>query len=159
MLTVELARKRLDYDRESGVFVWRDGPRKGMVAGRMIGPYWALSIGKRNYSAHRVAWLMHYGEWPKGEIDHRNQIKTDNRIDNLRDTTKSRNMHNVASARRDSASGLRGVGWHISSQRWRAQLCVNGKRVHLGNFLTKEEAFDAYMAAKVAQSLPIGGAP
>lgn len=161
-ITAEIVRGLLQYDPETGVFVWRVDRQanklKGKVAGRMIGPYWSLNLFNRNHSAHRVAWLYVHGEWPKHQIDHINGDKTDNRIANLRDVTKSLNMHNIAAPRRDSASGLRGVGWHRSSQKWRAQLSVNGRRVHLGNFSTKEEAYEAYISAKNTQNLPTGSA-
>ena len=49
--------------------------------GRLQGRIWAAT-----YRAHRVAWALHYGEWPLMEIDHINGDHTDNRIANLRDS-------------------------------------------------------------------------
>lgn len=34
--------------------------------------------------AHRIAWALHYGEWPEQELDHINRDERDNRIVNLR---------------------------------------------------------------------------
>jgi hypothetical protein len=43
------------------------------------------------YSAHRLAWLYIYGEWPTAVIDHKNWVRADNRIANLRDVPQSVN--------------------------------------------------------------------
>jgi uncharacterized protein (DUF433 family) len=44
-----------------------------------------------NLKAHRIAWVLHYGGWPDNVIDHINGVKTDNRIENLRDVPQSVN--------------------------------------------------------------------
>lgn len=41
--------------------------------------------------AHRLAWFLHYGEWPQDQINHKNGILTDNRLDNLEVVTASQN--------------------------------------------------------------------
>jgi hypothetical protein len=46
------------------------------------------------YYAHRLAWLWWFGEWPEGGLDHINRIRNDNRIDNLREATRSENQRN-----------------------------------------------------------------
>jgi hypothetical protein len=45
-------------------------------------------------------------------------------------------------------SGIRGVSWDKSRGKWHAAICVNGKQKNLGNFETKEQARDAYLAAR-----------
>ena len=45
--------------------------------------YLILKIKGKQFKAHRIAWLLNYGEFPKGEIDHINRCRTDNRIENL----------------------------------------------------------------------------
>ena len=47
-------------------------------------------FGKLIY-AHRAAWAIHFGEWPKGEIDHINGDASDNRIINLRVVNRTEN--------------------------------------------------------------------
>jgi hypothetical protein len=61
--------------------------------------------------AHRTAWAMHYGEWPKGQIDHINGNPGDNRISNLRDVSQTINAQNMP-LRRDSSTGVTGVVKH-----------------------------------------------
>jgi len=42
----------------------------------------------------------------------------------------------------------KGYYWHIRHKKWRAQIKVNYKRIHLGYFKTKNEAKQAYLEAK-----------
>lgn len=72
-------------------------------------------------------------------IDHINGIKDDNRIENLREVTIQQNTFNTTS---------KGCNWHISRNKWRAQIHKNGKNIHLGYFNTEEEAHQSYLDAK-----------
>ena len=59
--------------------------------------YLILKIKGVQFKAHRVAWLLNYGEFPIYELDHINGDKTDNRIENLRESNRveqNRNRHN-----------------------------------------------------------------
>jgi cytoplasmic iron level regulating protein YaaA (DUF328/UPF0246 family) len=58
------------------------------------GKYLSIVFKGRKYKAHRLAWLIHYGEWPKQVIDHINRQPNDNRIMNLRDVSYSENIKN-----------------------------------------------------------------
>ena len=46
------------------------------------------------YYAHRLAWFLYYGVWPKNDIDHINNVRDDNRLENLREATRSENSGN-----------------------------------------------------------------
>jgi hypothetical protein len=91
--------------------------------------------------------LYLFGEWPKGEIDHVNRDSLDNRIANLRDVSQSENARNRPQ-QANSTSGVKGVYWHKASQRWQAQIAVNGKQIHLGLFDTLDEAARARFIAE-----------
>lgn len=150
MLTTERLRELLHYDPESGDFSWRasDG---GRVAGRPVGSknafgYLRIRVDGRRYMAHRLAWLHVHGEWPEGEIDHRNRVKDDNRIANLRPVSRSENMQNRVHARRDNKSGF--LGAQRARGAWMARITVDGKERRFGHFATPQQAHEAYLAAK-----------
>lgn len=91
------------------------------------------SVRKVLYLAHRVAWAMSTGEWPKDEIDHINGIREDNRLENLRSVTPSENRRNQGRPK-DNTSGVMGVGWHSQKSKWRAFITVDRRMQHLGLF-------------------------
>jgi len=93
------------------------------------------------YKAHRVVWALHYGEWPKGEIDHINGDPSDNRICNLRDVPHSKNQKNLK--RRYKSKKPMGVQWRSDVGKWRARITVDGQFVSLGYFYEKEDAIKA----------------
>jgi len=159
-LTADFLRQALSYDPETGIFIWNNRPRDhfrtkrgqsvfnaqfaGQVAGSLSPDgYIRIRIADRARLASRLAWLYVHGEPPKGEIDHENYNKTDNRICNLRDGTHSNNQHN-RTAYSNNKSGYKGVSWHKDHKKWRASIKVHGKVIHLGYFQSAEEARDAY---------------
>lgn len=153
MLRSERVRELLDYDPDTGVFVWaRDysSRRKGAVAGHVSATNGAVEIriDRRPYLAHRLAWLLIYGVWPKLFIDHANGDPSDNRIANLRQATVSQNAANKRRPATNS-SGYKGVCWNKSSKKWQAGIKVNGRSFHLGLFATPEDAHEAYLTAAV----------
>jgi hypothetical protein len=44
----------------------------------------------------------------------------------------------------NSTSGYKGVSYHKRDKRWQAQFCYHGDTIHLGNYKTKEEAYNVY---------------
>lgn len=130
------------YDESLGVLkrrVTRGSAKKGSIAGCMNHGYRDILINKRTYKAHRLIWLYVYGVWPKHEIDHINHIKTDNRVCNLREATRTQNNKN-ASRRKDNTTGVTGVGFFKRGDTWRARIHINGELTHLGYFFDKFEA-------------------
>lgn len=136
--SLDTVRRLLNYDPETGVFRWRISIGKaaaGMTAGCTASGYILIGIHGRLIKAHRLAWLMHYGVEPMGDIDHVNGVRSDNRICNLREASHSQNMHNRR-ADHDNKSGIKGVCWNKWKNKWMAY--VNGK--HLGYFDQPEKA-------------------
>lgn len=150
-LTAERLRELLHYDPETGLFIRRVSRpgrwgKAGTVAGH-INPhgYRVIWIGC-NWMAHRLAWLYVHGAWPDGQLDHINQDKTDNRLENLRLVTHAENMQNRP-CQRNNVSGFKGVAPCRKSGRWQALICSNNKQIHLGLFASPELAHAAYCAA------------
>lgn len=124
----------------------RPGDRAGTV-----GPkgYIRIKFEGRFYRAHRVAWLLHFGVWPTQQIDHRNGVRTDNRIDNLRDVPPRMNSQNRRSANCTNSNGLLGVSARRERKGFVAQIRDSqGRMKHLGRFDTAEAAHAAYLQAK-----------
>lgn len=158
LLTFREASSRLAYDPSTGEIRWRErcgGPRDSSWntkhAGKLAGTlgsdgYLRLRFNKGGFAAHRIAWLIHFGSWPKEEIDHINGVKSDNRLCNLREADHSLNMSN----RCYSASGAKGVSQ--VGERWRAVIVIgHRKKKNLGYFDTLDEAAAAYRAAECQQ--------
>lgn len=143
--------KLVTYNREEGKLYWWNPPQPntkrlmGKEAGTInVHGYSILMYRKKGYLIHRLIWLIEKGTWPKGVVDHINGIKTDNRIENLRDVTFTQNTRNTY---RHRAGKLLGTGWHKNHKRWRAFMRVNGKQVHLGLYDSEQEAHRAYLRA------------
>ena len=142
----------LDYNSDTGIFIWKKSPskkvKKGSIAGFMQNGYVAITFNGELQYAHRLAWLFSYGKFPDNVIDHINGIKTDNRIDNLRDVTYAVNNQNQQKGHSGSKSGKLGVNWNSSKNKWVAKIGLNGKQRHLGYFDDVDEANDMYQKAK-----------
>ena len=105
--------------------------------------YVSVSILNHSFKEHRVIFLMMYGYLPE-YLDHVNQNKSDNRIENLRECTTSQNMANVGKFKRNSSSIFKGVSFHKTENKWISHICFRGKLIHLGYFEIEEEAARAY---------------
>jgi hypothetical protein len=103
-------------------------------------------IDRRAYLAHRLAWLYMTNEWPLCNIDHKDGDKTNNKWANLRLASVSQNAANKKRPATNT-SGFKGVYWAPKSQKWAAQIEVNGHSIYLGLFATREGAHAIYCKA------------
>jgi frataxin-like iron-binding protein CyaY len=161
-LTAGYVRQILSYDPATGVLTRRyRRPREGFertdktfnsrFAGKPTGALTPdgrllVGIGNRRYLAHRLAWLIYYGEWPIEEIDHIDMNPLNNRILNLRIADHSENKFNRGKQINNS-SGYKGVHFNRDKNLWQANLCHRGKKMHLGYFRSIGEACAAYEIA------------
>ena len=74
-------------------------------------------------------------------VDHIDNNKHNNNLINLRFATPSQNQHNK-SIGKNNTSGTKGVSWNNKSNKWTAQIKINGKQIHLGYFLNKDDAIN-----------------
>jgi hypothetical protein len=141
----------LSYDAETGFIYWKVSNGRRAVAGSKAGSkhnagYTRIGIDGVDYLAHRIAWLLYTGDWPKFQIDHINGDRNDNRIVNLRDVTPAENTQNQKKSQRGSKSGTLGVFkvWN----KYRADISFNGQHKYLGMFSSPTDAHRAYLEAK-----------
>ena len=144
--------ERLSYDPQTGEFRWKvNVPKRkaGQVAGCLFKSrenfYIHINIDRVIYQAHRLAWFYVYGNWPPEDIDHVNGNGLDNRIANLRLSSRSQNHMNRKLCR--NAIGFKGVSLHKASGLWRARIKIGGKggkQISLGYWKTPQQAKEAY---------------
>lgn len=150
-VTFEEFTKRYRYDPETGHFY---DIRPVDVFDNSNG-YKKISVtidGDRHFvKSHRAAFLCMTGEWPKDSVDHINRNRSNNKWNNLRNSSHSQNMHNVP-LRPNNKSGYRGVFYRKDMRKWTASIGIENNRIYLGAFNSAEEANAAYeMKAKELQ--------
>jgi len=150
-ITQEVLRKHFFYDKETGIFYWKEKPefsfrQVGDPAGsHKIDGYFKLTINKQEILAHRAAFLYMTGILPV-QVDHINHNKLDNRWCNLRAATSKLNNMNRSKAT-NNTSGCTGVNWNKAAAKWVAKIYAKGKRIHLGYHNKLEDAIAARQKA------------
>jgi len=109
--------------------------------------YVQVYVDGRNYLLHRLMYLFHKGYVPK-LIDHINNNKQDNRIENLREATYSQNQQNKKINCTNKAK-FKGAVFHPLKNKWQGRIHLNKKKISLGYYETAEEAHEAYKTAAI----------
>ena len=154
------------YDPETGLIFWRERPahlfkntsrwkawnstfagKEALSAVNSAGYKHGTAFGV-SILAHRAAWAIHTGKWPFGEIDHINGVRSDNRIGNLRDVSRSRNGQNIRRAS-NNTSGRVGVSYNKRQNKWVAYIKANGRHMCLGTFAAFGDAAEARTKAEM----------
>jgi hypothetical protein len=122
------------FEYLNGELYWKKGRRRNKKAGSLHPTgYIQVKWKDKTWRLHRIVWIWHENKLLKElEIDHINRIKTDNRIENLRQVTKSINNANK-----------KAIFVNFYKGKWKAytsRVLGNGKQIHLGVFETKEDA-------------------
>jgi hypothetical protein len=149
MITQEHLKSLLDYDQSTGVFTWKSKDQKhltwnkrysGTQAGTLKADsgYIIISINKKPYRAHRLAWLYTYGEMPTNQLDHINGIRNDNRLINLRDTQQGEN-HKNKRLLTTNKTGYHGITLHPSGK-YRVKAWSKNVQYNLGYYKKLEDA-------------------
>ena len=161
LMTYEEANAALCYDPETGiitrrvtVFTGRARNIPKVLAGdvatlKRSNGYLRVVINYKEYQAHRVAWLLHYGHWPENDLDHENRIVDDNRICNLREVSKQCNMRNCKVAK-NNKTGVTGVRWDKRDKTFIVNVSVFEKNIYIASARDFTEAVAHRLAAEQA---------
>lgn len=140
--------KILGYCPDCGNVFWRVGrgnqytyPGKIVDTVTTFGYLSVKAIGFE-YKAHRIAWRLHTGSWPKDKIDHIDGNRTNNRILNLRESTERENSQNKRVHREGH---LAGTSYCKRRKLYKSYYRIRSKQFFIGYFKTKEEANAAYL--------------
>lgn len=163
-VTIELLQKILSYDPETGALTWNErGPElfagneqscahsakiwnsrfagKPAFTAKNGNGYLHGAIFGNTLSAHRVAWGIYFGVWPKHSIDHIDGVRTDNRIANMRDVPGCDNSRNMKMNVRNT-SGHTGIHFNHATGKWVASIKGGGRVINLGYFSAIEKAVE-----------------
>lgn len=146
----------LSYDPERGEIRWKVARNRKILVGSLAGTLKKngrvqIKADGKLYLAHRLAWLLHYGSWPSGEIDHLDGNPRNNCIANLRDVDRLTNAQNRRTPNKGNSSGYLGARRVLGSvrrARWDAVIHSAGKTIFLGRFDSPLEAHERYVTAK-----------
>tara|TARA_R110000796_G_scaffold18022_1_gene54906 strand:+ start:71 stop:568 length:498 start_codon:yes stop_codon:yes gene_type:complete len=134
-------------------------PKKGNPKGKILKPcltgigrdYLGVCLFKdkkgKTRTIHQLVAEAFLNHTPNGHelvVDHINNVKTDNRLENLQLITARRNS---SKDRKGGSSKYTGVSWSKLNKNWLAQIQINGKIKGLGYFKNEEEAAKAYQNA------------
>ncbi len=72
-------------------------------------------------------------------VDHIDNNRTNNNLNNLRWVTRTENAINTQIPS-TNASGIKGVSWNKKAKKWRAFIYIDKKEKHLGYFTNKNDA-------------------
>jgi hypothetical protein len=142
MITARRAHELLRYEPETGKVFWRvtkGKAKKNKEAGSIHSKgYVQTCLDEKKYFMHRIVWLMSYGNFPcdKLQINHINEVKNDNRLENLQAVSASENMnHGTRNARHAKAmTGKKQSPEHIAAKRKannKPIFCVTNKVTYL----------------------------
>ena len=149
MITQDRVKELFEY-HEDGYLIWKIKPAPQINAGTKAGTqrpdgYYTVGIDYKHYKIHRVIFLWHHG-WLPTDVDHNDGDPSNNKIGNLKATTRAQNCANRG-LRRNNKSGFKGVHQRKENGRWRAAIRVGEKQINLGHFDTPEEGHAKYCEA------------
>lgn len=158
MITQSQLKELLNYSPDTGVFTWLEqrgkmgkGTRAGAIRtqGNNGKKYRALTLDRKWYQEHRMAWLYVTGALPSGALDYINGNGADNRFCNLREVCAEDNQRNTRLNKRNK-SGVMGVVVVEEGVKYRARIGGKKSYSYLGMFTDKFEAICARKSAEAS---------
>lgn len=152
MVDAAQLRALFHYDPLTGDFTRLKAIDPRFPVGQRVGHlasngYLRFTVAGVRRTAHRLAWLYMTGEWPSGDIDHIDGLRTNNRWSNLRNVSRAVNLQNLKGAKSHNG-GTRLLGAYPCGNRFTSRIQTNGRDKYLGTFATAEAAHAAYITAK-----------
>lgn len=101
---------------------------------------------KKNSRVNKIVWEA-FNYKTNLSIDHINDNKLDNRIENLQAISHRENITKIGfsvTKKNHKTSKYTGVCWDKSKNKWRCQIRINGKVKHLGLYINELEASNVY---------------
>lgn len=127
---------RFKYDPATGE-IFHKNPKRHHLKGKITGScccrhgYVIISIDKKRYRGHRIAWALYHGEFADGQIDHIDGNKSNNKIINLRCVDQCTNMGNQIRPHKGNKLGIKNIYIQYST-RYRSiryRLCLSDKKI------------------------------
>jgi len=144
--------KLFTYNPQQGTLYWNNSRAYKAKHGKRAGcaaRYVVVRINKILYPAHRVIYKLCNGDFDETkEIDHIDQNKHNNRVENLRVVTRQVNSMNKPK-NKNNTSGHKGVSFCKQTQRWSAQIKINHKKFNLGRYIDINDAVRARKKAEL----------
>ena len=150
-ISQETLREYFAYDPATGHLTWikKAGKRVNLThrAGSLIpkSGYRSINFKGRSFPEHHLIWCWYYGFWPKSQLDHINHVRSDNRIENLREVTVAENAQNRR-RRENTRVGEAGIWFNKRTGKYVAEISMNCKRVFRKSFTDIDEAVSARKA-------------
>ena len=111
-------KKNLNFRQKKGQLVgWLKNDGYRLVTSKLFGTFYV----------HKIIWTMHGGTYDT-VVDHIDNDKSNNKIENLRAATQQQNVFNTR-MRKDNKSGVKGVCWFAPKNQWLVQVRKNKKSV------------------------------
>lgn len=143
----------LDYDPDTGMFRWKIRIANRINAGTIAGwikkyGYRQIMIKGKSYFAHRLAFFYVHGYDSENELDHIDGDTSNNRIKNLRESSRSCNMQNKQ-VYKNNTTGVHGVYFSKHKKKYAAQITTRSNQKHIGYFVTILDAAKARYDAEI----------
>ena len=149
-LTQEYLQSIFDY--KDGELYWKKlsiknqikvGDKAGFITSNN---YRNVRLHGKKIPVHHIIFMMFYGYMPK-KIDHKDNNRLNNSIENLRIATTENNNQN-ALKRKDNTTGIKGVTFCKRDKLFIARIQANGTRHLIGYYKNLKEAEQAVIEAR-----------
>jgi hypothetical protein len=99
--------------------------------------------GLKLFKVHRLVLLTFLPIEEVKEVNHKNHIISDNRLENLEWCSHSENTR-FRKKWKGTSSQYKGVCWHKNHNKWNVYCSINGKQINIGTFDDEHDAGKAY---------------